>query len=123
MRQYGESKVDSTLVLAISAIIIGLIFIISGAIVSGIAYTEITPPNYDDNYDRYIGSSVPRLLGPFLLVFGFLIVIGSGVMAGMKTMRENEKSYHGISGGPHPTMYSAADIEQDDSPPSLQEKM
>lgn len=72
MRQYGESKVDSTLVLAISAIIIGnyfvlllclmmisnpnlftikigLIFIISGAIVSGIAYTEITPPNYDVN--------------------------------------------------------------------------
>lgn len=25
----------------------GLIFIIAGAIVSGIAYTEITPPNYD----------------------------------------------------------------------------
>mgnify|MGYP007020398810 FL=1 len=72
MRQYGESKVDSTLVLAISAIIIGnyfvlllclmmisnpnlfiikigLIFIISGAIVSGIAYMEITPPNYDVN--------------------------------------------------------------------------
>lgn len=71
MKQYGESKVDSSLVLAIGAIIIGnyyslfciadhefvcfitkkigLIFIVSGAIVSGIAYTEITPPNYDVN--------------------------------------------------------------------------
>ncbi|OTF83762.1 hypothetical protein BLA29_007765, partial [Euroglyphus maynei] len=112
--------------LAIGAIIIGLIFIISGAIVSGIAYTEITPPNYDDNYDRYIGSSVPRLLGPFLLVFGFFIVIGSGIMAGLKTMRENEKSsYHGISGGggggPHQTMYST-DVEQDEPPLSNQEK-
>ncbi|KAH9501735.1 uncharacterized protein LOC124496734 [Dermatophagoides farinae] len=120
MKQYGESKVDSSLVLAIGAIIIGLIFIVSGAIVSGIAYTEITPPNYDDNYDRYIGSSVPRLLGPFLLVFGLFIVVGSGVMAGLKTMRENGKAYHGIA---QPTMYSAADIDQDDSPPSHEEKV
>lgn len=43
--------------------LIGVIFMVAGAIITGIAYTEITPPNYDDNYHRYLGSSVPRLVG------------------------------------------------------------
>merc|ERR1711862_612087 len=61
----------------VGSIIIGLIFIVSGAILTGYAYTEITPPDYDTNYDRYIGSSVTRLLGPFILAFGGLILIAS----------------------------------------------
>lgn len=43
--------------------ILGLIMMVAGAIITGIAYTEITPPNYDENYNRYIGSSVPRIMG------------------------------------------------------------
>jgi len=56
---------------------LGLIFMIAGSVITGIAYTEITPPNYDENYDRYIGASVPRLIGPFLIIFGVLLLFGS----------------------------------------------
>jgi len=57
--------------------LIGLVFMVAGAVITGIAYTEVTPPNYDENYDRYIGASVPRLVGPFLLAFGTLLLFGS----------------------------------------------
>lgn len=49
--------------------LLGLIFMITGAVITGIAYTEITPPNYDENYDRYIGASVPRLIGKQIFIF------------------------------------------------------
>ncbi|KAH9389722.1 hypothetical protein TYRP_007269 [Tyrophagus putrescentiae] len=69
----------------VGSIIIGLIFIVSGAILTGYAYTEITPPDYDTNYDRYIGSSVTRLLGPFILAFGGLILIASCGILGFQS--------------------------------------
>lgn len=63
--------------------LLGLIFMISGAVITGIAYTEITPPNYDENYDRYLGASVPRLIGKKLnfqlftnsLILIFIIIV------------------------------------------------
>jgi len=57
--------------------LLGLIFMIAGSVITAIAYTEITPPNYDENYDRYIGASVPRLIGPFLIIFGVILLFGS----------------------------------------------
>lgn len=42
-----------------------------------------------DNYDRYIGSSVTRLMGPFILAFGAIIILGScGII-----ILENKQSY------------------------------
>uniref|UniRef100_T1L6M8 Uncharacterized protein n=1 Tax=Tetranychus urticae TaxID=32264 RepID=T1L6M8_TETUR len=42
--------------------LIGLFLMLIGGILTGIAYTEITPPDYDDNYKRYIGSNVLRVV-------------------------------------------------------------
>lgn len=37
--------------------------IFAGGLISYIYFTEITPPNYDAYYQRYVGSSFPRILG------------------------------------------------------------
>jgi len=86
--------------------LIGFIFMIAGAVITGIAYTEITPPNYDENYNRYIGSSVQRILGPFLLAFGGLLFFGSCIFFGFAfyhVSREYESN-----GGSRHYPYSAA---------------
>ncbi|KAI2804682.1 hypothetical protein RDWZM_008000 [Blomia tropicalis] len=80
----------------VGAIIIGIVFMVTGSIITGIAYTEITPPDYDTNYDRYIGSSVTRLIGPFILAFGAFILIGSCGFFGFQSF----KRYDPIP--PHP---------------------
>ncbi|KPM02351.1 hypothetical protein QR98_0007630 [Sarcoptes scabiei] len=86
-----EQPIKGAAWVAVTAIIVGLIFVIAGAIITGIAYTEITPPNYDDYYNRYIGSSVPRLIGPFVLVFGAVIIFGSIVIMVLMNMRYQYK--------------------------------
>lgn len=70
---------------------------VAGAIITGIAYTELTPPDWDQNYDRYKGSDLKRILGkcplhmlsvksnwiafsssgPILIASGGLILFGS----------------------------------------------
>ncbi|XP_054167984.1 uncharacterized protein LOC128965339 [Oppia nitens] len=69
--------------------LLGLIFMIAGAVITGIAYTEITPPNYDENYNRYLGASVPRLVGPFLLCFGAILLFGSCAFFGLAFYNAN----------------------------------
>jgi len=71
--------------------LLGLIFMIAGAVITGIAYTEITPPNYDENYNRYLGASVPRLVGPFLLCFGTILLFGSCVFFGLAFYHANRE--------------------------------
>lgn len=43
--------------------LIGFFLMITGAIITGIAYTELTPPDWDENYKRYKGSDLKRILG------------------------------------------------------------
>uniref|UniRef100_A0A4D5S010 Putative secreted protein n=1 Tax=Ixodes scapularis TaxID=6945 RepID=A0A4D5S010_IXOSC len=43
---------------------VGLLLLISGAVVTGIVYTEVRPPTADENYDRYRGADLRRVLGP-----------------------------------------------------------
>ncbi|CAG2172377.1 unnamed protein product [Oppiella nova] len=71
--------------------LLGLIFMIAGAVITGIAYTEITPPNYDENYNRYLGASVPRLVGPFLLCFGAILLFGSCAFFGLAFYNANRE--------------------------------
>lgn len=39
---------------------------VTGGVICLIYYTEITPPNFDSNYHRYVGSSMPRIVGEYL---------------------------------------------------------
>lgn len=47
----------------ISFIVVGLLMMVTGGVICLIYYTEITPPNFDSNYHRYVGSSMPRIVG------------------------------------------------------------
>ena len=47
--------------------LLGLFLLIVGAVLTGVAYTEITPPNYDENYFRYQGSNMMRIVGMYLI--------------------------------------------------------
>lgn len=49
--------------------LLGLFLLIIGAVLTGVAYTEITPPNYDENYFRYQGSNMMRIVGECFDVF------------------------------------------------------
>lgn len=44
-------------------IVVGMLMMITGGVICLIYYTEITPPNFDSNYQRYVGSSMPRIVG------------------------------------------------------------
>ncbi|RWS13089.1 hypothetical protein B4U79_10859 [Dinothrombium tinctorium] len=74
---------------------IGLVLMISGAIITGIAYTEITPPNFDENFDRYLGANVMRLIGPLLLGLGTIILFGSCCFFAFAFYVENMKGGNG----------------------------
>lgn len=43
--------------------LLGLFLMITGSVLTGVAYTEITPPNWDENYLRYQGSNMMRIIG------------------------------------------------------------
>lgn len=54
---------EAILVCTVVFIVVGLIMMVTGGVVCLIYYTEITPPNFDSNYHRYVGSSMPRIVG------------------------------------------------------------
>lgn len=62
---YTEENKSSVTVCALSFIIIGILMIFAGGLITYIYFTEITPPNYDAYYQRYVGASFPRILGEF----------------------------------------------------------
>lgn len=54
---------ESILVCTVVFIVVGILMMVTGGIICLIYYTEITPPNFDSNYHRYVGSSMPRIIG------------------------------------------------------------
>ena len=56
-------NIEAILWCSIGSCLIGLILLVVGAIVTGIAYSEITPPDYDKLYDRYTGANIKRVTG------------------------------------------------------------
>lgn len=54
---------ESILVCTVIFIVVGILMMVTGGIICLIYYTEITPPNFDSNYHRYVGSSMPRIIG------------------------------------------------------------
>lgn len=56
---------ESILVCTVVFIVVGILMMVTGGIICLIYYTEITPPNFDSNYHRYVGSSMPRIIGEY----------------------------------------------------------
>lgn len=54
---------EAILVCTVVFIVVGILMMVTGGIICLIYYTEITPPNFDANYHRYVGSSMPRIVG------------------------------------------------------------
>ena len=59
----NPSNFESILVCTVVFIVVGLLMMVTGGVICLIYYTEITPPNFDSNYHRYVGSSMPRIVG------------------------------------------------------------
>jgi len=53
--------------------------IFAGGLVTYIYFTEITPPNYDAYYQRYVGSSFPRIVGILVLMIGLTLFWGASI--------------------------------------------
>ncbi|XP_074605385.1 uncharacterized protein LOC141858519 [Brevipalpus obovatus] len=82
---------------SVGSSLLGIFLMLVGAIISGIAYTEITPPDYDENYKRYIGSNLMRVIGPLFLGYGALLLVGSCgffTFAFVSEMRRDHESNH-----------------------------
>lgn len=62
--------------------LVGFIMLLAGAIISGIAFTEVRPNIADENYERYIRSDLKRVMGPIILSFGLLCIISGCVCFG-----------------------------------------
>ena len=54
---------EPILICTVVFIVAGLLMMVVGGVICLIYYTEITPPNFDANYHRYVGSSMPRIVG------------------------------------------------------------
>lgn len=50
---------------SLSSIILGILLLLVGGYISFVYFTEITPPNYEAHYQRYVGSSFPRVAGEY----------------------------------------------------------
>lgn len=64
-------------------ILVGFVMLLAGAIISGIAYTEVRPNIADENYERYIRSDLKRVVGPIMLAFGLLCIFGGCIFFGL----------------------------------------
>ena len=76
--------------------------LVAGAILTGIAYTEITPPNYDENYWRYQGANIMRIIGPMLIACGGILLFGSCgffAFAFYAANRDDDDDYEGSTIG------------------------
>ena len=54
-----------------------------------IYFTEITPPNYDAYYQRYVGSSFPRIVGILVLMAGLTLFWGASIFLVYVNWRDN----------------------------------
>nr|XP_037283080.1 uncharacterized protein LOC119176066 [Rhipicephalus microplus] len=75
---------------------VGLLLLISGAVVTGIVYTEVRPPTADENYERYVAADLRRVLGPLMLCLGGFLLIGGCVFMAFgyySNYRDEERGY------------------------------
>lgn len=71
---------------------------------TGIAYTEITPPNYDENYWRYQGANVMRIVGPLFMAVGGILIFGACglfAFAFYSASKEEMRDYSVVGSKPH----------------------
>ena len=86
----------------LGASLLGFFMLVAGAILTGIAYTEITPPNYDENYWRYQGANIMRIIGPMLIACGGILLFGSCgffAFAFYAANRDDDDDYEGSTIG------------------------
>lgn len=76
---YLRENKPSVTICSLSLIIIGILMIFAGGLVTYIYFTEITPPNYDAYYQRYVGSSFPRIFGILILMAGLILFWGASI--------------------------------------------
>lgn len=76
---YLRENKPSVTVCALSMIIIGILMVFAGGLTTYIYFTEITPPNYDAYYQRYVGSSFPRIFGILILMAGLILFWGASI--------------------------------------------
>lgn len=53
--------------------------VFAGGLTTYIYFTEITPPNYDAYYQRYVSSSFPRIFGILILMAGLILFWGASI--------------------------------------------
>ncbi|GFQ69055.1 uncharacterized protein TNCT_441261 [Trichonephila clavata] len=78
--QFNSYKTATWLTVAVA--FVGFALLIAGAALTGIAYTEVRPNYADENYNRYMGAHLQRTVGPIMLAFGALLLIGGCVFLG-----------------------------------------
>lgn len=88
---YLRENRSSITLCSLSLIIIGILMIFAGGLVSYIYFTEITPPNYDAYYQRYVGSSFPRIIGILMLMAGLTLFWGGSIYLVYTYYRGNSK--------------------------------
>lgn len=76
---YLKENKSSVTVCALSMIIIGILMVFAGGLTTYIYFTEITPTNYDAYYQRYVGSSFPRIFGILILMAGLILFWGASI--------------------------------------------
>lgn len=79
----------------LSMIIIGILMIFAGGLMTYIYFTEITPPNYDAYYQRYVGSSFPRIFGVLILMVGLILFWGASIFLVYANWRESSAPRQG----------------------------
>lgn len=50
-----------------------------GSLITYVYFTEITPLNYDAYYQRYVGSSFPRIFGILVAMAGLILFWGASI--------------------------------------------
>lgn len=76
---YLKENRGSVTLCSLSLIIVGILMVFAGALITYIYFTEITPPNFDSYYQRYVGSSLPRIFGILLLLVGLTLFWSSSI--------------------------------------------
>lgn len=62
----NPNNFEAIVICTVALIVVGILMMVAGGIICLVYYTEITPPNFDSNYHRYVGSSMPRIVGKCL---------------------------------------------------------
>ncbi|KFM61213.1 hypothetical protein X975_17336, partial [Stegodyphus mimosarum] len=80
--KWRMASVKTSLQCSLGVVSLGFVMLLAGAIICGIAFTEVRPNVADENYERYIRSDVKRVVGPIALAFGLLCIIAGCLFFG-----------------------------------------